>query len=74
MGQPQDALHYALMAIRDLPPDQRAHWKAMFDHYVFDADPAALDHIPADARGVLGPPSPETAMRVRGYLLRQLNQ
>ena len=72
MGQPQDALNHAIMAVRDLPADQREHWRAMFDHYVFDASPQVTDHIPEGARGVLAPLTVETAGRLRAFLLRQL--
>ena len=74
LGQPQDALNHALLAIRDLPADQKAHWRALFDHYVFDADADVVAHIPEAARSVLAPMTPEGASRMRAYLLRQLSQ
>jgi hypothetical protein len=74
LGHPQDALNHALLAIRDLPDDEKAHWRQMFDHYVFGDQEAATAHIPAGARGVLDPLTPETAGRLRAYLLRQLSR
>jgi len=74
MGQPGDALNHALLAIRDLPPDQKAHWREMFDHYVFDDPEVAAAHVPEAGRGVLGPLTPETAGRLRAFLLRQLSR
>ena len=74
LGQPQDALNHALLAIRDLPQDEKAVWRALFDHYVFANGPEVTDHIPEGARGVLDPLTPETAGRLRGFLLRMLNQ
>ncbi|WP_033921139.1 cupin-like domain-containing protein [Sphingomonas sp. 37zxx] len=74
LGHPQDALNHALLAIRDLPADQKAHWRTMFDHYVFDADDTTAAHIPPPARGVLDRLTPETAGRLRAYLLRQLSR
>lgn len=74
LGQPQDALNLAMMAIRDLPEDERRHWRDMFDYYVFDNGPEVVDHIPAEARSILSPLTPESAARIRGFLLRQLNQ
>lgn len=75
LGQPQEALHHAMMTIRDLPADQRAHWREMFDHYVFAADAEALvAHIPPEGRGVLDPMTPALAGRIRAYLLRALSR
>ncbi|MEH3039089.1 MAG: cupin-like domain-containing protein [Sphingomonas paucimobilis] len=72
LGQPQDALHHAILAIRDLPDDQKAHWRAVFDHYVFANDDGVTAHIPPGGRGVLDPLTPESAGRLRNFLLRQL--
>lgn len=72
LGQPQDALHHAILAIRDLPDDQKAHWRAVFDHYVFTNDDAVTAHIPEGGRGVLDPLTAESAGRLRSFLLRQL--
>lgn len=74
MGQPQDALNHALMAIRDLPADQKAYWRDMFDHYVFDGGAEVTGHIPEGARGILDPMTPESAARIRAFLLRMLNK
>ena len=73
-GQPQDALTHAIMAIRDLPANERAHWREMFAHYVFEADDAVTGHIPEDARGILGPMTRENSGKVRSYLLKALNR
>ena len=74
LGQPQDALNHAILSIRDLPPEQKAHWRDLFDHYVFDAADGVTAHIPQGGRGVLDPLTPETASRLRSYLLRQLGR
>ncbi len=52
-ASPFDSLVHCLRHLRHLPPEHRAAWKAIFDHYVFDGalDPGA--HIPAHRRGVL---------------------
>lgn len=71
-GQPQDALHHAILAIRDLPDDQKAHWRAVFDHYVFANDDAVTAHLPPGGRGGLDPLTAESAERLRNFLLRQL--
>ena len=74
LGAPQDALNHALLAIRDLPADQKEHWRQMFDHYVFANDEATVAHIPEAARSILSPLTPESAGRLRAYLLRQLSK
>jgi Cupin-like domain len=74
LGQPQDALNHAILSIRDLPENEKAHWRELFDYYVFgDANDAAA-HIPEEARSVLGPMKAEHASRIRAFLLRQLSK
>ncbi len=74
LGAPGDALNHALLAIRDLPPDQKAHWRDLFDHYVWNNDEDTVAHIPPAARSVLAPLTPESAGRLRAFLLRQLSR
>lgn len=74
LGQPQDALNHAILAIRDLPDDQKRHWRAMFDHYVFENGEGTVGHIPEEGRGVLAPLTPESAGRLRAFLLRALSR
>ncbi|KTE38983.1 MULTISPECIES: cupin-like domain-containing protein [unclassified Sphingopyxis] len=59
---PHDIFLAALLALRDLPPGERAYWQAMFDAHVFGDAAAAAAHIPEGLRGVLGPmPAAERA-------------
>ena len=74
LGQPQDALNHAMLSIRDLPDDQKAHWRDLFEYYVFGDAGEAAAHIPEGARSVLGPIDAESASRIRAFLLRQLSQ
>jgi hypothetical protein len=74
LGQPQDALNHALLAIRDLPEDEKALWKTLFEHYVFGDPTAAAEHIPEGKRGILDPLDAETAGRIRANLLRSLSR
>ncbi len=74
LGQPQDALNHAIMAIRDLPESEKQHWRALFDHYVFHNSPDVVAHIPEAARSVLGPMTPENANKIRTFLLGALNR
>jgi Cupin-like domain len=74
LGDPQDALTHAMLSIRDLPEDQKRHWRDMFDHYVFDAGEEVVAHIPPQGRSILAPLTAETAGRIRAYLLRVLSR
>ena len=74
LGQPQDALNHAMLAIRDLPDDQKRHWRDLFDYYVFGDQAETVAHIPEAARSVLAPLTPDNAGRIRAFLLRNLSQ
>ena len=73
-GQPGDrfpfaALMLALHSIRDLPDPERQAWRAWFDHYVFgEGARHAAAHLPAHARGVLGPPAPARDAMMTSYV------
>ena len=62
----------AILAVRDLPDNARERWKALFDHYVFDAGAGA--HLPEGKRGILDRLTAETAGRLRAFLLRSLSR
>lgn len=74
LGQPQEALNHAIMAVRDLPPEDRAIWRDLFDYYVFDAGDEVASHIPEAGRSILAPLTPESAGRLRAFLLRTLSK
>lgn len=54
MGVAQSAFLLAIMSLRDLPPDQNAVWKTMFDHFVFHQSDPVADHLRPEIRGLLG--------------------
>jgi hypothetical protein len=64
----------AMMTVRDLPPGQREIWREVFRHYVFDADPQTVAHIPEAARGMLGPIDTQRARELRARLLQRINR
>lgn len=72
LGDPEQALLHAILAVRDLPEDARTRWKTLFDHYVFAAKPPA--HLPEGKRGILDPLNAESAGRLRAFLLRSLSR
>jgi hypothetical protein len=74
MDSPMNALMLAVLSVRDLPPAQRKAWQNLFRHYVFEADETTAQHIPPDARRVLGPLNDEAARELRARLLQKLNR
>ncbi|ATQ43301.1 cupin-like domain-containing protein [Caulobacter mirabilis] len=71
-GGPQEALFHAMVAIKALPEPHRRAWKAMFDHYVFELDGPAAEHLPPKRRGVLGELTPQMLRDVRTAIARSL--
>lgn len=71
---PVSALWLALATVRDLPRNERDAWRALFNHYVFDADDHTAAHIPAAARGMLAPFDEPGMRRLRALLLKKLNR
>jgi hypothetical protein len=72
MGAPGDALNHALLAIKELPPEQRQAWRNLFEHYVFA--PQEQNHIPKHAKGVLDTIDENMARKLRANLLNKLNR
>jgi hypothetical protein len=72
MASPYDALLLALFSLRTLPDDQRAVWRAMFDHLVFQTDGDPVAHLPPAVQGVLGPADRAGFERMRATLLQSL--
>jgi Cupin-like domain len=74
MDTPLNTLMMALLSLRELPPAQRDAWRALFDHYVFDADDQTAAHIPPAARGILAPMNNDSARQLRAMLRNRLNR
>jgi hypothetical protein len=74
MDTPMNTLFLAMMTVRDLPPEQRATMKLMFDHYVFDACAENFAHIPPGARRMIGGFDEDRARELRAFLLQRLNR
>ena len=69
-----DALLHGLLSIRALPPATRRAWSAFFEQYVFGDHTEALDHIPAQRRGILGAPSAQVLDGLREQLAKRLGR
>jgi hypothetical protein len=74
MDTPMDTMLHAFLSLRDRPAQEKAAWRAMFDHYVFGDADAVAAHLPAAARGPLAPIDGSTARQLRAYLLGRLNR
>jgi len=73
-GQAMHALKLALLSIRDRPEQERQAWKHLFDYYVFGDSQHAAEHLPAAARGLLGPINDTAVRQLRAELLQKLNR
>jgi hypothetical protein len=67
-----DSLLHALFAIRDLPPEQRAVWRNLFDYYVFQTSGEPLGHLAPENRGLMGARGEQALRMVKTLLLRSL--
>lgn len=74
VGNPYDALLFAMFAIKPLPDEQRAVWRAVFDHYIFGVNGDPVEHLPPHARGALGEATPEQLGRMRATLKQLLHR
>lgn len=74
MDSPMGALLHAIMTVRDLPPEQRAAWRHLFDHYVFEAGEHTAAHLPPAARQVLSPLDELASRGLRARIARRLNR
>ena len=68
------ALQHALWTIRDRPEREKQAWRQVFDYYVFGPADRAGEHLPAQARDVLGPVDDALARRIRAMLIGKLNR
>jgi hypothetical protein len=72
MASPISALMLGILSIRDLPPEKRAGWQALFEHYIFAADADTASHIPPAARRVLSPLDATSAAELHAQILKRL--
>ena len=71
---PSSSLLHCLLTIKSLPPEQRARWKAVFDHLIFQTEAPALEHLPPQVRGLFGELTQEKADRIRAMLIKSLSR
>ena len=73
-GDPRNAMFYAMMSIRSLPPPHRDAWKAMFEHYVFETNGKPGIHLPDERQGILGKLKPDTLKQLKMALSQFLSR
>ncbi|MBS0387740.1 MAG: cupin-like domain-containing protein, partial [Proteobacteria bacterium] len=66
------ALLHAVLSVRQLPPQTRQSWRALFEHYVFGPQHEVTAHIPPGRRGVLGQLTPDELAQARAKVLERL--
>jgi len=69
-----DALMHVAATVRALPDAQRAAWRHLFEHYVFDTGRDVTGHIPPERQGVLGEMSAEDHAALRKLLSERLSR
>jgi hypothetical protein len=71
---PMDTLYHAMWTLRDRPEHEKQAWRNVFEHYVFGPPRAAGEHLPEQARGLLGPIDERRARQLRAMLMNKLNR
>jgi hypothetical protein len=71
---PMNALYELIWSLRDRPEREKRAWKNVIEYYVFGAAERAGEHLPEQARGVLGAIDETLARQIRAMLLNRLNR
>ena len=74
LSSPIDCLLHGLLSLRDLPPEERAVWRNLFDYYVFQTAGDPFAHMPPTKRGLLDARSPQQLNEIREILVRSLHR
>lgn len=69
-----NALHMAMLGIRDKSAHEREAWKHIFNHYIFDGPEKSNAFIPLEARGFLHTLDRLGARKLRALLINKLNR
>ena len=71
---PMSSLYHAIWSIRDRPEAEKEAWRQVFEYYVFGPSSRPGEHLPEQARGLLGPIDETRARQIRAMLLNSLNR
>ena len=69
-----NALHMAMLGIRDKPAHEREAWRHVFNHYIFEGAEKSNTHIPPEARGFLQTLDRLGVRKLRALLINKLNR
>lgn len=72
MFTPLITLMHSLLSIRELPERERDAWRTVFEHYIFQTGGDPMEHLPMNARGIMGEMTPDRVMKLRQHLARSL--
>ena len=68
MVTPYLGFYTALLAMRDLPAQDKAVWRNLLDLFVFGDHEKAVEHLPSHARSALGPITPQIEQKIKAYI------
>lgn len=71
---PIDSLNIALLAMRELTPNQRKAWRYMFDHYLFKQGVDPASYIPEHQQHLLGKLSADYVKAIKDYFIEKLKK
>ncbi len=74
VDSPLSALRLALMTLGSLPEHERRIWNHHFEHFIFHSNASTWEHIPEEARGLLGKIDETVTRQARLELLNKLNR
>jgi hypothetical protein len=69
-----DSLMHSILNLRQLPPETRKAWGAIYAHFVFGAESDVTGHIPAERHGLLGQLPAERVRALRAELVSRLQK
>lgn len=69
-----NALYMAMLGVRDKSAHERAGWKHVFNHYIFDGPEKSNSFIPPEARGFLNILDRLGVRKLRALLINKLNR
>ncbi|SNY57174.1 Cupin-like domain-containing protein [Arsukibacterium tuosuense] len=69
---PLNGLLHSLLSLRELPPQQRQAWQAMFSHFLLNNNDDALAHIPANKQGIQGQGAFAAKQAITNWLINSL--